>query len=155
RSDEGARSDLKLGVAVGARVQDVAGRQRGIGLGLGPLLSAGTPERHLAVEVAHTSRRDLARLLRRGRGGRRERALAADREREDEKRDEEASAQHGFFMRLIDPLEYLQSNPKSPVIRFLETIWAGDSRIARASSRVRTGTPDRNPRRRCRTGPRS
>src|SRR5262249_24205441 len=94
RSNEGARPDLKLGVAVGARVQDVAGCQRRVGFGLGPLLGAGTPEGYLAVEVAHARRRDLAGLLRGRRVGSGGRSGPADRAREDEKRDDDPSIEH-------------------------------------------------------------
>ena len=59
---EGPWPELHLDVAALTGVEHVAGRQGRIDLGLCPLLSAGPPERHLAVGVAHTGRRDLAGL---------------------------------------------------------------------------------------------
>ena len=93
-SNEGARPDLELGVAVGTRIQNVAGRQRRVGLGLGPLLCARTPEGHFAVEIAHSCRRDVAGLLRGRRVGGRDRARAAHRDRQNETRYDDTSTLH-------------------------------------------------------------
>ena len=59
---ERARADLELDVAVGARVENVTGRQRRVDLRRSPVVGAGPPEGHLAVDVADAGGRDVRRL---------------------------------------------------------------------------------------------
>src|SRR5205823_1528701 len=65
---ERAWADLDLDVGFLTGVEGVARRERSVEPGGGPVLSTGTPEGHVTVEVAQTRRRDLGRL----RGGRRD-----------------------------------------------------------------------------------
>ena len=63
---EGARSDLDLDIAALPGVEEVARGQRHVDLGGRPLLGAGAPEGHLAVEIAQACRRHVAGRRRHG-----------------------------------------------------------------------------------------
>src|SRR5437773_2308499 len=63
---ERARTDLDLDVGPLPGIESVSRRERGIEPGASPVLSTGTPEGHVAVEVAQTRGRDLTSLRARG-----------------------------------------------------------------------------------------
>ena len=60
----GPRPELDLDVTARPGVEEVAGRQGRVDPGLRPLLGAGAPEGHLAVDVADAGRRGLGGLPR-------------------------------------------------------------------------------------------
>ena len=66
-SNERARADLDLDVAVRTRVENVTGCQGRVDLRRGPVVGARPPEGHLASDVADAGRDDLGRLRLRGR----------------------------------------------------------------------------------------
>src|SRR5207249_10011821 len=79
---ERARTDLDLDVGLLTGIENVTRRERGVEPGGGPVLTTGTPEGHVTVEVAQARWRDL----RRGRRARRQWCAGLSRPRAHETR---------------------------------------------------------------------